>query len=231
MRPMRNVQALADPFSSRMTELNIWGQINLLTSRVKRRQQHFITMAAAAEDASNEADQLLAELKTERDKLKHAEEMYQEVLTKLAHKEQAASALRKEIQYLKTKPGVTNTASRALSMKQRMAGMSKPQSRPISAHKPSRSSTPVSKTKSFNYDVDDGSSDERATSDDDDTPERPDHLEHKSEDSKKADGDSEKQPNQLDPELRLFKDIEQMGGDEGKVVGEYEDEMNDLYIG
>jgi hypothetical protein len=150
-----------------MTNFNIWGQIALMIQRVRRRREHFVALAAAVQQATLQADEQLTELKLERDDLRRAEEHYNETLLTLQKKEQD-KMLRREINALKSRPGVQNTAKQTSAFKKKGPSTSRGSSvNPFTRRSSSRQSTPIGKRPGY-FELDGDSSEEPATSEDED---------------------------------------------------------------
>ena len=102
-----------------MTNFNIWGQIALMIQRVCRRREHFVALAAAVTQATLQADEQLTELKLERDDLRRVEEHYNETLLTLQKKKEQDKTFHREINDLKSRPGVQNTAKQTSTFKKK----------------------------------------------------------------------------------------------------------------
>lgn len=165
--PIRKIEPLATPFATAMTNFNIWGQIALMIQRVRRRKEHFVALAAAVAQATLQADEQLNELKLERDDLRRAEEHYNETLLVLQKKKEQDKAIRREINDLKSRPGVQNTAKQTCAFKKNSSGTSHQSSvNPFHHRSSSRQPTPIGKRPSGYFQLDSDSSEEPATSDD-----------------------------------------------------------------
>jgi hypothetical protein len=115
--PLKNIQPLATIFATEMTNLNVFGQTQLMLSQLKKKQQHYATLGIIAKQASERLEECIAALKEEKQNLIVQQRAWEEWNQEVKRKEELAAVERKEIAERKKNEAVAKLASQASGAK------------------------------------------------------------------------------------------------------------------
>jgi hypothetical protein len=115
--PLRNIQPLATNFATEMTNLNVFGQTQLMLSQLKKKQQHYATLGIISKQGCERLEECISALKKEKQNLIVQEQAWEDWNRELKRKEEVVAAERKEIAEKKKNQAVAKLASKASGAK------------------------------------------------------------------------------------------------------------------
>jgi hypothetical protein len=111
--PLRDVQPLATIFATEMTNLNVFGQTQLMIAQLKKKKGHYATLGIIAKQGCQRLDECISALKEEKRGLIIQQEAWEEWDKEMKRKEEIAATERKEIAERKKNQAVAKLASQA----------------------------------------------------------------------------------------------------------------------